>query len=80
MGTIAILLSVALCVVAWLYTAKKLSTMHAILRHSLGLLVGLVALFVALVIFFFIGVLTPQKDTVKTAAVHSHALFVQSTQ
>lgn len=78
MGIIAILLSVAALVAAWLYTVKMLSTMHAALRHLLGLLVGLVALFVAIVIFFFIGVLAPQKDTAKIRAMHSQVLFVQA--
>ncbi len=80
MGIIAILLSVAALVAAWLYTVTKLSTMHAALRHLLGLLVGLVALFVAIVIFFFIGVLTPQKTTAEVTQVKIELLAVEQSQ
>lgn len=80
MGTIAILLSLALFVAAWLYTVKKLFTMHAALRHLLGLLVGLVALFVAIVIFFFIGVLTPQKTTAEVTEVKIEVSAVKQTK
>ncbi len=80
MGIIAILLSVAALVAAWLYTVTKLSTMHAALRHLLGLLVGLVALFVAIVIFFFIGVLAPQKVTAEGVEMKIEVLAVQQAK
>ncbi len=63
MEAVALLLSVSVLIAAWLYTVKKLSTMHALLRHSLGVMVGLVAMFVAVVIFLFIGAITPPNKS-----------------
>ena len=80
MGSIAILLSVAVFILVWLYTVKKLSSMHAALRHALGALVGLVAMFVAIVIFFFIGVLAPQKVTAVVVEVKIEVLAVQQAK
>lgn len=80
MGSIAILLSVAVFILVWLYTVKKLSTMHAVLRHSLGALVGLVVMFVVIVIFFFIGVLAPQKVTAEGVEMKIGVLAVQQAK
>lgn len=65
METVALLLSVSVLIAAWLYTVKKLSTMSVILRHSLGLIVGAVAMFVAVLILFFIGVIAPKGKSVQ---------------
>jgi len=64
---IASVLSVAALISAWLYTVKKLSTVHALLRHLLGVLVGAVAMFVVVVIFVFMGVIAPQGQAATAA-------------
>lgn len=60
MDIIASVLSVSALIAAWLYAVKQLSTVHVALRHALGALVGLVAMFVVVLMFVFIGVFAPQ--------------------
>jgi uncharacterized membrane protein len=64
---LASVLSFMALVAAWLYTVKKLSTVHALLRHLLGVLVGAVAMFVVVVIFVFMGVIAPQGQAATAA-------------
>lgn len=60
MEILASVLSFAALVGAWLYAVKQLSTVHAALRHALGAMVGLVAMFIVAMMFVFIGVFAPQ--------------------
>lgn len=58
-------------IAAWLYTVKQLSTVGALLRHSLGALVGAVTLLVVVLMFVFIGVIAPQGKNSAAAAMQA---------
>lgn len=63
MEILASVLSFAALVGAWLYAVKQLPTVHVALRHALGAIVGLVAMFIVVLTFVFIGVFAPQGQS-----------------
>ncbi len=71
MELIASIFSFIAFIAAWLYTVKQLSTVSALLRHSLGALVGAVTLLVVVLMFVFIGVIAPQGKHSAAAAMQA---------
>lgn len=79
---LASVLSFAALVGAWLYAVKQLPTVHVALRHALGAMVGLVAMFIVVLSFVFIGVFAPQGQNTAASgnAVSPSVALLESLQ